>query len=146
MSILLSRQLYISLTYELHKKTIFATQTNTMKKIYHLSSCSTNQRILKELNVGQEVELQDIKEKNIDAKTLEFLKEKVGSYEALFSKRAMKYKSMGLNEMNLTEEDYKKYMLSEYTFLKRPFIILEDQVFIGNAAKTVEAAKQAYHG
>lgn len=146
MSILLSRQLYISLTYELHKKTIFATQKNTMKKIYHLSSCSTNQRILKELNVGQEVELQDIKEKNIDAKTLEFLKEKVGSYEALFSKRAMKYKSMGLNEMNLTEEDYKKYMLSEYTFLKRPFIILEDQVFIGNAAKTVEAAKQAYHG
>ena len=117
-----------------------------MKKIYHLSSCSTNQRILKELNVGQEVELKDIKEKNIDAQTLEFIKEKVGSYEALFSKRAMKYKSMGLNEMNLTEEDYKKYMLSEYTFLKRPFIILEDQVFIGNAAKTVEAAKQAYHG
>lgn len=117
-----------------------------MKKIYHLSSCSTNQRILKELNVGQEVELQDIKEKNIDAKTLEFLKEKMGSYEALFSKRAMKYKSLGLNEMNLTDEDYKKYMLSEYTFLKRPFIILEDQVFIGNASKTVEAAKQAYHG
>jgi arsenate reductase (glutaredoxin) len=134
------------LTYDLHKKTIFAAQTNAMKKIYHLSSCSTNQRILKELNVGQEVELQDIKEKNIDAKTLEFIKEKVGSYEALFSKRAMKYKSMGLNEMNLTEEEYKKYMLEEYTFLKRPFIILEDQVFIGNAAKTVETAKQAYHG
>ena len=70
----------------------------------------------------------------------------MGSYEALFSKRAMKYKSMGLNEMNLTEEDYKKYILEEYTFLKRPFIILGDQVFIGNAAKTVEAAKQAYHG
>jgi arsenate reductase (glutaredoxin) len=132
--------------FDLCKKTIFATQTNAMKKIYHLSSCNTNQRILKELNVGQEVELLDIKEKNIDTKTLEFIKEKVGSYEALFSKRAMKYKSMGLNEMNLTEEDYKKYILEEYTFLKRPFIILGDQVFIGNAAKTVEAAKQAYHG
>ena len=117
-----------------------------MKKIFHLSSCNTNQRILKELNFGEDVELQDIKVKNIDTETLDFIKNKVGSYEALFSKRAMKYKSMGLNEMNLTEEDYKKYILSEYTFLKRPYIVLEDEVFIGNAAKTVEAAKKAYHG
>lgn len=115
-----------------------------MRKIFHLSSCNTNQRILKEMNVGDDVELQDIKEKNIDEKTLEFLKDKVGSYEGLFSKRAMKYRSMGLNEMTLTEDDYKKYMLQEYTFLKRPFIILDEEVFVGNAKKTVEAAVKAY--
>ena len=115
-----------------------------MRKIFHLSSCNTNQRILKELNVGEDVELQDIKQQNIDEKTLDFIKEKVGSYEKLFSKRAMKYRSMGLNEMNLSEDDYKKYILEEYTFLKRPFIILDDQVFIGNAKKTVAAAKEAY--
>lgn len=115
-----------------------------MKKIFHLSSCNTNQRILKELNVGDDVELQDIKAKNIDEKTLDFLKDKVGSYEKLFSKRAMKYRSMGLNEMDLSEEDYKKYMLQEYTFLKRPFIIFDDEVFVGNAKKTVAAAKEAY--
>ena len=117
-----------------------------MKKVYHLSSCNTNQRILKEINFGNEVELQDIKKQNIDAKTLDLIKEKVGSYEALFSKRAMKYRSMGLNEMDLSEKDFRKYLLEEYTFLKRPFIILDDQVFIGNAKKTVEAAKKAYHG
>jgi arsenate reductase len=116
-----------------------------MKKVYHLSSCNTNQRILKEIGFGKEVELQDIKSQNIDEETLDFIKEKIGSYEALFSKRAMKYRSMGLNEMNLSEKDFKKYILEEYTFLKRPFIILEDQVFIGNAKKTVEAAKEAYH-
>ena len=115
-----------------------------MRKIFHLSSCNTNQRILKELNVGDDVVLQDIKQQNIDEKTLDFIKEKVGSYEKLFSKRAMKYRSMGLNEMNLSEDDYKKYILEEYTFLKRPFIILDDQVFIGNAKKTVAAAKEAY--
>ena len=115
-----------------------------MRKIFHLSSCNTNQRILKELNVGDDVELQDIKQTNIDEKTLDFIKEKVGSYKQLFSKRAMKYRSMGLNEMDLSEADYKKYMLEEYTFLKRPFIILEDEVFVGNAKKTVEAAKEAY--
>ena len=116
-----------------------------MKKIYHLSSCSTNQRILKEINPGSDVVLQDIKKDGIDEKTLDFLKEKLGSYEALFSKRAMKFRSMGLNEMELSESDYKKYMLKEYTFLKRPFIINEDEVFIGNAKSTVEQAVKSFN-
>lgn len=115
-----------------------------MKKIYHLASCSTNQRILKELNL-EGVELQNIKEQNVDEKTLDFLKEKVGSYEALFSKKAMKYRSMGLNEINLSEADYKKYMLQEYTFLKRPFIIDGDEVFIGNAKNVVEQAVKSFN-
>ena len=113
-------------------------------KIYHLSTCSTNQKILKELDIKNDVTLQDIKLENIDEKTLDFLKEKVGSYEDLFSKRAIKYRSMGLNKITLSDSDYKKYMLQEYTFLKRPFIILGDEVFIGNAKKTIEAAKNCY--
>lgn len=117
-----------------------------MKKIYHLSSCNTCQRIIKELDLKGDVELQDIKEQNIDEATLDSIKDKIGSYEALFSKRAMKYRSMGLNEMELSEADYKKYILEEYTFLKRPFIIIEDQVFVGNSKKVVEAAKKAYQG
>jgi len=115
-----------------------------MKKIFHLKSCSTNQRILKELNLDG-VELQNIKEENIDEKTLDFLKEKTGSYEALFSKKAMKFRSLGLHEMVLTEADYKKYILEEYTFLKRPFMINNNEVFIGNAKSVVEAAKNSFN-
>ena len=114
-----------------------------MKKIYHLKSCSTNVRILKELNL-EGVELQNIKQENIDEKTLDFLKEKIGSYEALFSKKAMKYRSMGLNKMDLSEDDFKKYMLEEYTFLKRPFMINEEEIFIGNSKDVVEAAKKSF--
>jgi arsenate reductase len=114
-----------------------------MKKIYHLSTCSTCQRIIKELNNAEGFELKDIKEKNISAKELDAIKEKVGSYEALFSKRAMKYRSMGLNERTLSEQDYRKYMLEEYTFLKRPFILIGNEVFVGNSKKAVEAAKAA---
>lgn len=110
-----------------------------MKRIYHLSTCSTNQKILKQLNL-EGFELIDIKEQNIDGKTLDWLKNKVGSYDALFSKRAMKYKSMGLKDLNLKDDDLRAYMLEEYTFLKRPFIINEDQVFIGNAKSSVEDA------
>lgn len=115
-----------------------------MRKIYHLSSCSTCQKIIKEINPAADVELQDIKVENIDETTLDWIKEKVGSYEALFSKRAMKFRSMGLNEMQLTEDDYRKYMLEEYTFLKRPFMIVDDNVFIGNAKKVVEQAVIAF--
>jgi arsenate reductase-like glutaredoxin family protein len=102
-------------------------------------------RILKEINPISDVELQNIKEKNIDSETLDFLKDKVGSYEALFSKKAMKYRSLGLNEMDLSETDYKRYMLEEYTFLKRPFMINGDEVFIGNSKKVVEAAIQSFN-
>jgi len=117
-----------------------------MKKIFHLSSCSTNQRILKEINPGKDVELQNIKEQNIDVKTLDWIKEKAGSYEALFSKRAMKYRGLGLDKMNLSEADYRKYMLEEHTFLKRPFMINGDAVFIGNAKKDIEAAVKSFGG
>ncbi len=113
-----------------------------MKKIYHLANCNTCQRIIKELNDGAGFTLQNIKEKNINKKELAAIKSKVGSYEALFSKRAMKYRSMGLNEMELSEADFEKYMLEEYTFLKRPFILIDDEVFIGNSKKVVAAAKE----
>lgn len=115
-----------------------------MRKIHHLSTCDTNQRIIKELGLKEKgFEFQDIKADNISAEELDAAKEKIGSYEALFSKRAMKFRSMGLNEMNLTEADYRKYILEEYTFLKRPFIWIGDEVFVGNAKKTIEAAKAA---
>ena len=129
----------------MYQKNYLRKKLKVMKKIFHLSTCSTNQRILKELDFGHDVELQDIKSQNIDEKTLDFIKDRIGSYEELFSKRAMKFRSMGLNEMTLSEADYKKYLLEEYTFLKRPFIVLENQVFVGNAAKTMAAAKHAYH-
>lgn len=64
-----------------------------------------------------------------------------GTYEALFSRRAMKYKSLGLAKMNLKESDYRQYILDEYTFLKRPVFIIDKDIFVGNSAKIVEAIR-----
>lgn len=115
-----------------------------MKKIYHLSSCSTCQRIIKTLEPSADVILQDIKTEQITEEQLQEMKEMAGTYEALFSRRAMKYRSMGLNEMELSEEDYKRYILEEYTFLKRPVMISGDQIFVGNSKKVVEQAQSAF--
>ncbi|WP_026754219.1 arsenate reductase family protein [Sediminibacter sp. Hel_I_10] len=112
-----------------------------MKKIYHLSTCTTCKRIIKELNLNDDVALQDIKSNPITEVQLDELKTMAGSYEALFSKRAQLYKSKGLKDKVLTEADFKNYVLEHYTFLKRPVMLFDDQIFIGNSAKTVADAK-----
>ena len=114
-----------------------------MKKIYHSATCTTNQRIMKELKPGKGFEMQDIKTEPITSAQLKHMKELAGSYEALFSRIAIKFRSWGLNELDLKEADYRKYILKEYTFLKRPVIIINDQIFIGNSKKNVAAAKAA---
>jgi arsenate reductase (glutaredoxin) len=114
-----------------------------MNKIYHLANCQTCQKIIATLNNGEGCTLQNIKVTNISAQELDALAVKIGSYEALFSRKAMKYRSLGLNQLTLTEQDYRKWMLEEYTFLKRPFIVVGEEAFIGNAQKTIDAAKKA---
>ena len=114
--------------------------------IFHLSTCNTCQRILAELEPLGDVELQDIKSDPISPSQLEELKALAGSYEALFSRRARLYRSRNLGEKELSEEDYRLLILEHYTFLKRPVAVIDGTIFIGNAAKTVAAAKEALHG
>lgn len=115
-----------------------------MNKIYHLSTCSTCQRIIKELNLNElGFDFQDIKTNKITPEQLEQMAVYSGSYESMFSRRALKYKSLGLAEKTLSEEDYKNLILEEYTFLKRPVIIVGDQQFVGNSKKNIEAAAKA---
>lgn len=116
-----------------------------MKKIYHLSTCDTSRRILKELDAPDGTELQDIKTSPLTPGQLEELKNRTGSYEALFSKRARLYRERNLKERSLEEEDIRDLLLEHYTFLKRPVVVADGVVFIGNAAKTVAAAKEALH-
>ena len=110
-----------------------------MKKIYHLSTCDTCARILKDINaVKNNFELQDIKTEKITPSQIDEMKKMAGSYEALFSRRAIKYKEMGLKDKQLTEKDFRKFILEEYTFLKRPVAIINNKIFIGNEKKTTE--------
>ena len=87
--------------------------------------------------------LQDIKSDTITERQLEEMQKLAGSYEALFSRVALKYRALGLNEKKLTEKDYRKHILEEYTFLKRPVAIVDGAIFIGNSPKNVEALIKA---
>jgi arsenate reductase (glutaredoxin) len=114
-----------------------------MKKVYHLSTCSTCQRIIKDLQIGKEFIYQDIKTEKITPDQIDEMKAMAGSYEALFSRVAMKYKALGLKDKNLGEQDYRNYILEEYTFLKRPVFLIDGKIFIGNSPKNVAAVKEA---
>lgn len=89
--------------------------------------------------------LQDIKTESVSPEQLEDMHSLTGSYEALFSKRAQLYRKRGLNEKTLVEKDYKNLILEHYTFLKRPVMIVADQIFVGNSKKVVAAAQQAFN-
>jgi arsenate reductase len=109
-----------------------------MKKAYYLSTCDTCKRIMGGLDL-EGFERQDIKTEPITPAQLSEMHKLSGSYEALFSKVARKYRALGLNEKTLSEDELKNYILEEYTFLKRPVFIIDDQIFIGNSKKNIEA-------
>lgn len=117
-----------------------------MKKVYYLSTCDTCKRILNELNLSSEFILQDIKTNPITEEQLSALYKGCGSYEALLNKRARLYKEKGYKDKKLSENEIKQLLLEHYTFLKRPVIIFEEQLFIGNSKKTVSEALKAIHG
>ncbi|MEO7924741.1 MAG: ArsC/Spx/MgsR family protein [Chitinophagaceae bacterium] len=115
-----------------------------MKKIYHLGNCTTCQAIIKETGIDKKgFAMQNIKEEKITPVQLDEMKKMTGSYESLFSRRALKYKELGLKDKKLNEEDYRRFILEEYTFLKRPVVIIDNQIFTGNEKKNVEALKNA---
>ena len=114
-----------------------------MKKIYYLKTCDTCKRILKQIPLDR-FELQEIKTQPITVQQLEEMHVLAGSYEALFSRRSRQYAAMDLKNKTLTEKDYKQLILEEYTFLKRPVVIMDGNIFIGNSKKNVEALSRLF--
>ena len=106
-------------------------------KIYYLSSCDTCRKIIKSLPNTDRLQFHDIRQNPITEAELEEMYKLSGSYEALFSKKAQLYKSLGLKNKNLQEADFKKYLLEHYTFLSRPVFIIDGKIYIGNSQKNI---------
>ena len=112
-----------------------------MKKVYFLQTCDTCRRILKEVSL-EGFERQEIKANPVTVSQLEEMYSFSNSYEALFNKRAKKYKAMGLKNELITEKEYRQFILDEYTFLKRPVFIVGNDIFIGNSKKEINRLKE----
>ncbi len=100
---------------------------------------------MKEVGVDDSFEQQDIKFSPVTDEQVEGFYKHTGSYEELINKRARNLKDV-LAETPVTEDaDYKKLLLMDYTFLKRPVFEIDGKLFVGNAKKTVEEIKSALH-
>ena len=108
-----------------------------MNKIYYLASCDTCRKIIKGLPANHNLEFHDIRQNPITEAELEEMHKLAGSYEALFSKKAQLYKSMDLKNKSLTEADFKKYILEDYTVLSRPVFIIDGKIYIGNSQPNI---------
>ena len=91
--------------------------------------------------MNQAISLIDVKKNSIDEKALKELFEITNSYEALFNKRAQLLKKLNLNSNELKEKDFKKLLLTHYSFLKRPVLLLNSKIYIGNSKKNVREAE-----
>ena len=113
-----------------------------MKKAFTLSTCKKCQKIFDDLQPEKKgCEVINIKVEGISAEDIDAMKERSGSYESLFSRRAMKFRSMGLADKKLTEHDYRTLILGEYTFLKRPVFLFDNEVTVGSRKVEIERAR-----
>jgi arsenate reductase len=134
---------YIHKSKEFKPKTIFfAKNLIGMKKIYHLKTCTTCKRFLDKLLLPSDVVLQNVKSQPVTAAELDQLRALSGSYESLFSRKSKLYTEMGLKHVELTEADYRHYILEHYTFLKRPVCVIGQQIFIGPSEENLLAVRQ----
>ena len=113
-----------------------------MRVFYYLSTCQTCKRIIKDLDLNDSIQRIDIKKTPINKDQLNYLYKIEGSYENLINKRAKLFKTPGLRNKALEENDYKKLLLEHYTFLKRPVLAYDNNLFIGNSSKVIIKMKK----
>lgn len=110
-------------------------------EMYGLPYCTTCQKAVGYLE-GKGVTIRsfrNLKEEPLSVDEVRGLAEKVGGAETLFSKRAMKYRQMGLHEREVPEDEMVRLMSDEYTFVTRPVIVRGDRATAGFSAKKIDA-------
>ena len=67
-------------------------------------------------------------------------------YLLLFPKVNSSAISPFLKNEDLCEDDLKHFILEDYTFLKRPVILVNDSIFIGHSRKNLEDLRNMMEG
>lgn len=100
---------------------------------YGLPNCSTCQKALRRLDYHrvQPTKMRNIKEEPLTREEIERLAKMLGGAANLFSRRSVKYRELGLRDRTISEDEMLDLMASEYTFLKRPILVIDDKAVAG---------------
>lgn len=108
--------------------------------VYGLPHCSTCRKAVEHLESrgARVARYHDLKTEPLSGETVRELAERVGGVEKLFSKRARKYRALGLHERELPEEEMLRLMEEEYTFVTRPVVVAGDRAVAGFAPRRLD--------
>jgi arsenate reductase len=106
-------------------------------KVYYLPDCDTSKRVIREASLGEDFEFHNLRKAPLAQEEIDALAAMAGSYEALFSRHARLYKERNLKNEYLNEKDYRNLLLEHYTFLKRPVVVVNGEIFIGGQEKVI---------
>lgn len=109
--------------------------------VYWMPTCSTCKKAVDYLNEkGVEIaSFRDMKSEPLSKAEVKKLVGFIGGAEALFSKRAIKYRTMKLSGRTLSDDEMIELMTGEYTFIKRPVIVSDGRAVAGFSIKRYEA-------
>ena len=79
----------------------------------------------------KDIKFRDLKEQPLQKSELKDLAKKAGGVDKIFSRRATKYRTLGLADKNLTDDQKLDWMAKEYTFISRPVIESDSKVVAG---------------
>lgn len=118
---------------------------------YGLPNCTTCQKALRRLDYHRvgEVEKRNVKEQPLTRAEIGHLAKMAGGIENIFSRRSTKYRELGLKDKTLSSADMLDLIEEEYTFLKRPILVVNETVIAGFFEKEYDSffasAKPAAH-
>ena len=108
---------------------------------YWSQGCSTCQKAVRWLGRrdAKISKFRDIKDEPLSRNEIEKLAKMLGGPEELFSKRSIKYREMKLGEREVPPAEMLDLMSGEYTFLKRPIMVIGDKAVASFFEKTFDS-------
>ena len=105
--------------------------------IYWLPNCDTCKKAAVFLQQNNVVvtRFHNLKTEKLSRTEIEKLAEMVGGVENLFSRRAIKYRELGLNKREVLPAEMFDLIESDYTFVKRPVLVIGNRATCGFSEK-----------
>ncbi len=115
-----------------------------MLQIIGIKNCNTIRKTLSWLDEnGTEYEFRDVKKDPLSEEELSYLIERVG-LETLVNKRGMKWRSLGLSDKKLSDNELADLLMEHQVMIKRPVVAAESAVIVGFDEEALEGFIEEY--
>jgi arsenate reductase (glutaredoxin) len=109
----------------------------TLYWLPHCDTCKKAAAFLQRKNVVV-TRFHNLKTDMLTRQEIEKLAEMVGGVDQMFSQRAIKYRELGLNKREVSTNEMIEFMVADYTFIKRPVLVIDGKAISGFSEKSYE--------